>query len=811
MIVRRSNRTQTCMLVVLALLFASSCTSLERRTRSELSSAESALGTQPEEALRRATMVLAKQPRELRAHRIKAQAHAALGQQPEALREWQFLYANRAALKPSELELTLRNLGLTHLLVLGDLPDRVDAVPAGSLRDALSEALTAFSALIELHPQDADARFGKAECQFRIGMFARAHEMMESLLAASPDNFAYQYLHARVAEQLVGATVETVNRYTRVALGGDTKYSRQAATHLVWLAGQRGIAPELAAELRKALESCRQESPELRNQLDRWHAENAQREADAESERLAREANQARQRGNWLRGWELLNESEASPKHEANRIEYAQAWANALNDSARKCLANESRDLVLPTLEGYAKLPVTLLTTELRAEQEELALKLRSIASIVITEDALRRARETLEQRRGPEALEILDEVAEQVPAELLQQFELAYAEALANWQRDGEALDLLDRLQRDGALAARMDEPVYRLYGVLLARTGRGEEAEKVLEMVPLHLFNNEAFEALLLSLEQRGNWEAVLARLQGLSVLPEQYRPLLIRCASQAAARRLRSGDAKEALALLDAYLRTEDFSHVEVQPVYLQILIGSEDYERATDLILTADASLLDMMPAHLIDTVKSKAEKKLSADQRFSLYLALSKRGADADLEQRLKDMWPSYGNYYPTPGNYVLRYKIQLVTQKDGEGEIEKLEQQLTWDTDHFKVQQVKGTNEEWRFERGVWTISFGGRTQRIPVRASGTPPYPVEQFQMDGSTWSAQIMAAGVDAEVSGKTYCACLKVRIINEAQQDQYSELTLAPEVGVVLREDYRYAAKVKSLELLSFVQVR
>ncbi|MCA8962712.1 MAG: hypothetical protein KDC38_19450, partial [Planctomycetes bacterium] len=401
--------------------------------------------------------------------------------------------------------------------------------------------------------------------------------------------------------------------------------------------------------------------------------------------------------------------------------------------------------------------------------------------------------------------LDILDAERSRVTPVQRVEFDVLYAEVLAAADRLSDALDIIDELAEAGALEAYRDTSIYRSYGILLSKGERAEDAVRVLESLPLHLFDAWAFDALLEALVADQQWEAALARLQGLSTMPEKYRPLWVHCAAKSAQRRLRGADPEAARRLLEAYLDAKDYDVPEVQEVYLQILVETDRLDEATDLILRADPNLLSYLPSKLLSRVRERASTELAEEQRFGLFVRLMEHDDDPELASLVSTMWPHYGSYMLPPAKYVLSYQIRYLTGGRSTNDLGRGTVELEWKDDHFEAKTDDG-EEKWWIEGGVWVRQTATSETRIPCRASERPPYGIEQFRAEGQLWSAQIVEIGVPVEIRGRVYPNCLKVHVINEMNQNVYRYEYLAPNVGLVLREDYRFGELNRVAELTS-----
>ncbi|MEM7260610.1 MAG: hypothetical protein AAF488_01375 [Planctomycetota bacterium] len=794
---------------VLAVLATFGCSSLDSVARNDLAKAEAEIATQPWAALTTLDRLIVDHPEDLRILEARSRAFEALEQWSDALESWNTVLD---LTDPGDLERQIRaqaGVGRSTLAIAGPVSDEY-RLPDVEFADRLLAASRAFTEVATARPGEVTAPLGQATCQYFLGRHGLAKQQVDAVLATHPDHGGAQFLDLRIRQQLVGLSTGWIRELGALVTHEEPEVRATAAQHLVGIAARDDLDPRVRSEVSATLARIRQQPnlPEgLLAQLDTYESEQADRRQSQNARRFLAQARRAKDRGDWRQGWAAIQEARRlDPQLDRELRAYTDGWANALTDSIRRDLDQGRVALAAETRKTLKKLPAGHFSDETRGRVAELESAFDAAWSRYGIAVSLGQAREQVAAGKSLEALETLDGIAKNVPTERRVEFDVLKAEALAAAERFSEAVEILDALAQSGALADYRDTPVYRTYGILLSTVDRSEEAQAILEELPLHLFDSQAFHALILALEKQGRWETALARLQGLSTLPEKYRPIWVHCAAQAAQRRLRSGDGDAAKLLLESYLKEEDFKAPEVKEVYVQVLIDTGEFDAATEIILQADEDLLSYLPSNLLDRVRERAANELPIDRQFDLYVRLlTHKPDDNDLRDQVNELWPEYGDYLPQPGDYTAKYQVRTLVGGSTTRDLESIELELTWKETHFDVKTPQGP-EEWRVVDGVWIRTTAGIEMRLPCRATDRPPYPVEQFKQARQLWSAQVVEAGTSVEVRGRKFDNCLRVHVINEANQNHYRYLVLAPNTGIVLREEYRFGELNKVWEFIS-----
>ncbi|MEE8143614.1 MAG: hypothetical protein V3T77_10980, partial [Planctomycetota bacterium] len=437
-------------------------------------------------------------------------------------------------------------------------------------------------------------------------------------------------------------------------------------------------------------------------------------------------------------------------------------------------------------------------------KQREYLKKVHNAILVLGIKAEMRRAQNALARGKTQEALDLLEPVEAKLIPEVWMEYELLKATALYRHGQERDAMEVLDNLDEVP------DPRAQRIYGILLAKAGRGEGAEILLEGLPLNLFNSAALEALLMALEQQGKWEALLGRLMALHSLPERFRPVLLRSCAALARRKLRHDDPEGALDVFRSYLSEADLTRRPASDVYMEALLRSNKIDEATRFILKDGAAAIGSIPPHLLSLVKDKASRSLSEELRFRLYMRL-KANHDPDVEEELASLWPRYGSYMLEEGNYLLQYrKTQMSSPGSNRVSSEDIfEQKLTWIRDRFLVQQKGEPDEEWWLRNGILHRKNPEGELLLPLRIIGIPPFTPLTSYVGVTKWTAEIIGTNEEISAADRYYPSCMRVRLAAEDRPSTYIDIFYAPEGGEVLREYFRNDGLYETWELLDVQQ--
>lgn len=807
-----SRRTEKSLALIVLLLGAVAvpigCSSTGRSTAQELREAEQLRESDPDAALVRLETFTRRHPNHVGGQRALALVLEELDRPQEAIAAWARVLSSPEA-NAAATDEAHQATGRLVLRVLGPPPHRVTDGPAAEAAAWVDHGERAFQALIDRKPRDPSVLYGRALMQYYRGAFAAAATLLSQLLEQEPNNFAARYLQKLNEEHLVGISARLIREFAAAIPSAPAEVRRELVLHLLDIANRDGLDDRSRFEVTASLEEL-QSGPslpvELRQEIVALSAER-QRMADrARARDLARAAERAKERNEWSRGWLLLTEAvKLDESHGSERRAFGTQWAQRLTIQLTEAVKQEDADAAETFQRQLEQIPLSDLPSDLAGTARQVLADYRVFHDRVGLAAQLGQVERLLADSKPEEAIKILDEIEPRVSPSGRVEFDILYSRALAGWGREAEALEILDELYTSGRLQAHRDNVVYRVYGLLLAEAERGDMARRVLEDLPLNLFNSAAFEALIHALEQQGEWETILARLESLSFVPETYRASLRKAAAEAARRRLRTGDPDGALRLLESYLQKPDFETFVVQEVYLLVLIELGDFDRASDLILTADPAIVGSIPQRMLTEVKQKALRELTGFAQFQLFEKLLEIQPDAEVKGWTVRLWPQYGSYLPKPGNYTIAYEIRDLTP---DGKVKRSQQvswKMTWQDGGFEVDLGNGNTEEWREVEGTWLRIADDREEQLPVRVEGSPPYRVVQFESGDQLWSAQVVSAGISVTVGRETYEGCLEIRLVNEENQSHTQTYFVAPRVGTVRWEEAKLGAKEKVREII------
>ncbi len=796
----------------LVLFSSAGCSSLDHAAIKDLEQAERSLHSEPGVAVPIFDRLITKSPDDPRLLRGRATALEALDRFEGAIQDWTHLLELSTEQDDAD-QILLSHGGIGRCLLWALGRPAAAYSPASPERIArLNSGLKSFRAVLSGGGQDDFALFGLAYCEFGLGRLANSKQTVDRLLDLDAEHEDARFLDLRIRQELVGVSPAWIRELAGFLDSDDSAVWTATARELLAFAHQPDLSTRVKLEVAAGVELIRDTDDlpkDIATLLAQLDTEQVEQRSRRESQQQISIARRARRNHEWPTGWKALLRAESlGAKVDSEKRAFTDAWANFLADRIERDLRGIRVGLAKKELDALKAVPTDFLSSDVTERIATVEVDFADAWARHRIDDQMNDARSKLRDGKATAALTILDELSADVPTQRRVEFDLLHAQAMADCDRPDDAVEILDRIRGSGALKEFKDTEVFRVYGVLLSRVGRSEEAQAILEELPLYLFDSRAFEALLTALQQQGEWESVLARLQGLSTIPAKYRSVMVHSAAQAARRRLRGSDPDAAKRLLNSYLQESDYQDPQVQDVYLEILVETDHFEEAAELILNANESLLSKLPTKLLGMVRSKAEETLSAEDKFDLFVRLMAHDDDPDLAQTVEDLWPQYGSYFPKPGSYVAEYQVRTINGKSTQ-DITPGEMTVEWKGDHFEIESPLG-NENWRFESNVWIRNMGGVEMRYPCQASARPPHPVEQYKSGGQLWSAQVIEFGATATAAGRRYPNCLKIQVINEANQNQFRYLFLAPDTGMVLQEEYRFGEVINKWELKSFTPV-
>lgn len=805
----------TTVLLVAVAILAGGCSSTNGSAKRELREIEALSASDPSAALARLETFAARHPNNLGGLRALALVQEQVGALEDALATWGRVLkqAKSAGLNAAAQDEAHRASGRIVVALLGSPPHRVGGLSESENSSWIAQGEAAFDNQLQRTPRDPAALYGRALLQYHSGAFAASARLLKTLLEQVPGHAAGRYLARLTEEHLAGVTPRLIRELTEWVPTAPADIRRELVLHLLDIASRQALDDRSRFEVSRSLAQLEEDEglpAEIRNEIVALRSERERQIDTQRAAELASAAQRAAHRGDRPRAWILLTEAVGlDPSHSEARREFASTWIVELLDALQVAIEEENATEARNLFASVEQIPSTDLPQEIAPRLNTLKDRYRSLSEQVGLDAQFQSVQRLLAAGKAEAAAKLLEELESQVVPNGRADFDALYARALHGWGRNDEALEILDELHASGALASFRDNIVYRVYGLLLANAGRGEMARTILEDLPLNLFNADAFEALVHALEQQGEWESILARLETLTFVPQSFRPSLQKAAAEAARRRIRTGDPDAALLLLESYLTPPDFQATVVQEVYLLVLIDLGDFDRASDMILTANPEILGSIPASMLSEVKKRALRELTGFAQFRLFEKLLEIQPDSEIKSWTERLWPQYGSYLPAPGQYLATYEDQELTPAGKVKRAQQFSYELDWKNDAFVVTPKGHTEEpaeEWREVEGVWLRISPEREQRLPVRIEGDPPYSVVQFRSQDELWSAQIVSSGTTVDVGDETYRGCLEIRLVNEENQSQTQLFVIAPRVGLIQWTELKLDTVERRRELIT-----
>ena len=772
----RSNRSRPASalpLLALALLLAGCAGGGE--PRASAASLDATLPREPEAALAVLQDRVRQVPEDLRARQLRAELLERVGDPETAAQEWQEIVV--AATSPAHRRIARRGLARCLEAVLGPLHVLPPTDPGARARAGV--LLNSWRAL---GPSDGwEARIGEARTLHRLGRSEEAAQLLAER-ARHSDPLSLERLLLLIFEE-PGATDwrPVVRAYDAFTRAPEDSTREHAFEQLIRIAGA-GPESESAHTAEGFLVRSARETTDPGTALARWarthERERSVRILDSQLTGAVDAARTALEEGRPLEAWRelapLLTEAPARGSEVASLLERCCLDLCALcqrlhDDGAAEEAARVAR--------AIRSLPGSALPPPAR-ERVAAALRREQLAAV---ESGIREGIAAAERERAGQqpakALARLDALLEGAPAELAPRVQRARAHALADL---GEERAALRTLQRHGPFP---DPRTRRLQGILLARVGRGEEAEAILQSLPRAELNTEAFDALLVALEGQGKWTQVLARLHTLGdPTPFRHQGLRERATLAAARQALHQREPAEALRLLHFHLKPEELGSAAALPLLVEAELG-EGRPAAAASWLLRDARPRPPLPGDLWRELIERSRGVVPVEIRFALLRRAPETTLTAEDRTWMVGLWPRLGPYLPASGRYD-----GVLLRSDGEGGKEgELRLRETWTGVTGRTVLADGGEILWRREAGRWIRAENGVEWWLPL-GDGAEGRTEEEVSPDGTT--ARILASGHTVRLDGVDIPGCLTIEVSPAGADGTTVLLELAPERGVVRR---------------------
>lgn len=653
--------------------------------------------------------------------------------------------------------------------------------------------------------REHEGTLGVVRSLYLLGRIDAAMDEIVKVESGSAPLSQERCLALLIQEQREANPMAVVRALDRFARSPDEAVRNMAVVQLVRL-GETAHHPEVSHTAEGYLVRLTREDGPGCAALTDWEASRnegkANRLAAAHRARAKRMAREALDRGRPIEAWrniEKLLRGEDSPAADVT------ALLNTCCDQLCSICAHKLEVGDVDTAGELAAVLRVLPKSWLGTAQSDCVsstLRAHQVATIrAQAENTLADATSAVDQRKPDEALAILDPLLEQFPPELVPEVQMIRARALA---QQGEKRTALRLLEKHGPYA---DPAVQRLQGVLLAEANRGEEAEAILESLPLKFFNVEAFDGLLLALEQQSKWEKLIARLNTLGgQMPVRYLPARRRAVMGAAERRMSNLDPDGAIAVLRGNLTETELQKSGAGTLLVKALLEANRTDEALAMLI-GEGGGIESVPAELVEMVAERAASSLEPEERFALLSRIPEWDRDASTQEFLAGNWPRYGSYLPAQGNWTATYRRRTYGE-DGQVVNETLEtMQIEWKRSYFAVTRSDRSKETWRASGDLWIRNTLEREWWVPMRAESSPPLD-EVTSPDGVV--AQVVEAGHSVTTPKQTFDGCIGVRITTPGSGVQEStRIDMAPEIGDVMIVRTIGDEVVERLELIGMVK--
>ncbi|MFQ5653703.1 MAG: hypothetical protein ACE5GW_03105 [Planctomycetota bacterium] len=772
---------------MLLILLVAGCAGVPKAPK-QLDSIRTLATTDPEAALQELDGLVGAHPRHPEVRAARARTLEALGRAEEAFAEWTVVIESPVKKNRSLLRDTHSGLRRTAESLVGSLLAARQETPSTAEQRVFEVILRASDQLARRDGGNRDALYWEACSLWRLGRVKECREALKKNRKRSKGDDRARFLTALIEEQTGGDRAGAVEVFCTLTRSRSAEARRLAANHLIQLLEdsrvpeqQRDVVVGVLVRLSRSNERVPRE---VRAWARGFQSEETARIRSARVRRSLQRARRAAADQAWGEAWRLLADLPADdPAVREVRAQVLPGWAEQMVGRGLRDLENHRFTAAKKIVDEIAGLADGELPPALRGRFDRLRSGVESGIRRIELKERLDEARVAILEKRAKDALAILDPLGRELPTQLQREVDVLRAEALYLWGNQREPLEILE------THADYLRPPAQRLRGVLLAELGHGEEAEAVLEKLPLKYFNTQAFDGLLLALERQGKWETLLARLNTLPTLPRRYRPIRREASREAALRRLQNSDPEGAVRMLKGNLDEMERLQDSVREVFLEALLAAGKVDEATEFLTTSKSAGIGDLSGRLVDLVEEKAGDRLSDELRFELLRQMRSSQRDEAAEDFLNRTWARYGDFLPPPGNYTLHYTTRDATLNDDmEGEESSFE--VVWQGSEFVVHGSDRSTERWRVQKGIWHRRGSQGALRIPVRASGRPPYPLHEFQMQGQSWTSQVIESGVRVHAGRRAYSGCLRIRLASVEDPGDTITLELAPEVGEVRR---------------------
>ncbi len=771
------------------------------QTRSGSGSSQIELPDDPEAALARLDQRIAANNKDTEARIRRAEILGGLERHEESAQEWDLALAGRLKGKP--LKTARIGSAVAWENACGDL-----RVLDESERGAIVRAERALAAwrTVANDEDGPKGRLGEIRMLYRLSRFDEGVARLAKIESKSPELSAERCLALIFGEHRGAAPLAVVRGLDPFARSPEESVRELAVIQLIQRA-ETAADPEVAHTAEGLLVRLSRENGTTCPSLSDWKVSRSRgsdnRLAAAHRQRAIAQTKDALDRGRPLQAWHSLEkllqgENEGTPQLRALVNQCCQQLCGLCQEK----LAIGDVDAAGETATVIRALPNAWLAP---AEKEcaSTALHSHQVAAIrVQAESTLTEARKAVDERRPDDALTTLDPLLDKFPPELVPEVQMIRARALALKEQPAEALALLERY---GPFS---DPVVQRLHGTLLASADRGEEAEAFLENLPLKFFNVEAFDGLLLALEQQNKWEKLIARLNTLGgELPLRYRPIRLRAVVGAAQRRIDNLDPQGAIDMLRGNLDPDELLKGGSGPLLVQAMLESGQTDRALEILIDEGGGI-DSVPANLVTMVADKAADRLDPEQRFQLLRRVPEWERNKSTKEFLAESWPKYGDYLPRPGRYSATYEVKAY---GAEGQItrETIESvQIVWKGTYFAVHGDERSKETWRPKGDLWIRTTDEYEWWIPIHTDGRPPLPPVESP-DGV--SCKLVEAGHSVTAGSQTYRGCVGIEAtLPNLGPDESIRIDVAPEVGEVRWQRRVGRLKVEERLLIGIIKM-
>lgn len=793
----------TIMLVALSLI--AGCASLDDDSRLALDRARTLFEKDPDACLEQTTLVLNGHPHHADARRMAALSLESVEQFHRAAREWAFIIDAR----PSEQRVLEAHRAIVRISrhTLGDLPHLVRKPPRGEERERILMTFASCDALLEADPSSWEARFTKACCMYRLGLYHRARPFATELVQERPTSEGARYLLVLIKEQQIGLHERALETLADLIRGDDENFRRQAASHVIHLLEDPTLADASRNNLRGHLlrfARAGDNVPEdIAAWLERYEALAVEERRQLRRGRLIAAVDRARTAGRWNEAWTRLQSSEEMDSEvDVLRKQVAGDWATELLDAGEHALARERLTEARNIVEELAPLLPHLGDVQ-RSDSEQYVTRVESAELTIGIASKLAEAEKFIRLLRAEPARQILDKLPEQLPDELQSEARALLGEALALQGEHAEALALLDSVE--------FSEPRQRrVYGILLAEANRADEARTVLENLPYGYLAADALAALLQALEQQRSWDELLGRL--LTVprpLSPELRELRARACTAQGNILLRRRLPDAALKLIVSHTDPDERSQAPVFPVFLEALIATNQVFDAKEAVNSALPEVLGALSTELSTLVADRVAPHVEEAERFGLLQHL-RDALPEEKSAQVYALWPRFGSYLPEPGAYIARYRATTTTEHGADLAPTYVEQTLDWAAPGYRVNTPNAPTEEWTESNGIWVRITQKGEMRIPVRVGAEENQrPRIEYEVDGTPWVAELVESGRQVTVDSTVYHGCLRVKLYPKTDGKESIFLDLAPLRGEVRREVFGAGKLQFTRELIEWRQ--